>query len=177
MVVKKTGKGSVKKNYFTMLVSGLAIILLFSSSLYFLYRRSETIVNDVVIEHIEELADIFKKIDETAGIVGFEHEKNYIDFLTVISFVGSEVGSMNLQNPSGWDGPYLKDNPTIQEKYYVIIAGKQGYYIAPDNGVVLSNGKVIGKDIILNKDTDFEAIAKDPELVLHKDKALVRKIK
>ena len=140
-----------------------------------IYHQIDFAVSDSIVTHVERLGNIFKEINATAGIIGFEHEKNYIDFLTVKNFVGSEVGSMNLRKPKEWRGPYLKDNLTMQEKYYVVIVSDYGWYIAPGDGVVLSNKKVIGKDIILNAKTDLEVLVENG-LLKHKGKPLVCKI-
>lgn len=141
------------------------------------YTQMHTIANDMIVDHVEELADIFKKIDKECQIIGFEHEKNYIDFLNVAKFEGSLVGSMNLAYPSLWQGPYLKNNPTVQEKLYVVVVTPKGYYVAPGDGVVLANGKVIGKDIIINKDSDFDALVSDPQALLYNNQPMVRKFK
>jgi hypothetical protein len=174
---KKTkGQFSVQK-YIVPFGAGALLSILFSVAFYQLYQSIATITSDLIVEQVSELAEIFNRIDKTAGIYSFEHEKNYIDFLTVKNFVGSEVGSLNLRVAAGWEGPYLHDNPTIHEKYYVVINSNQGYYITPDDGIKLFNGKVLGKDIILNKETDFEQLVNDPEGLLYKNQPLARKIK
>jgi hypothetical protein len=128
--------------------------------------RSKTIKDDIISHDIIILSEIFKRIDKKCGIIGFEHEKSYIDFLNVKSFIGSEIGAMNLMYPDEWEGPYLKDNPTVQEKLYQVVNTKDNYYIIPSNGVELSNGKIIGQDIILNKYSDIkEMIEGDGDLI------------
>jgi len=163
--------------YVMPIVTASLLFILVVIAMYRLYTQIETIANDMIVDHVEELADIFKKIDKECQIIGFEHEKDYIDFLNVTKFTGSEVGSMNLAYPSQWQGPYLKDNLTVQEKPYVVIVAKTGYYIAPADGVVLANGKVIGKDIVLNKDSDFDALVRDPEALLYNNQPMTRKFK
>ena len=170
----------VRKNVLTYLMPALTaslLGLLFCIALYRYYMQMETITNDIIVDHVEELADIFKKIDKECQIIGFEHEKNYIDFLNVAKFDGSEVGSMNLAYPSEWKGPYIKDNPTVQEKLYNVVVAKNGYYVAPGDGVVLANGKVIGKDIIINKDSDFDALTSDSAALLYNNQPMARKFK
>jgi hypothetical protein len=170
----------LRKNMLTYLmpiVTASLLAILFVIAVYRYSTQMHTITNDMIVDHVEELADILKKIDKECQIIGFQYEKNYIDFLNVAKFDGSEVGSMNLAYPSEWKGPYLKDNPTIQEKQYVVVVAKTGYYVAPADGVVLANGKVIGKDIIINKDTDFDALMRDPELLLYNKQPMARKFK
>jgi len=146
-----------------------AVLLLFFISLFFLsfvlyWRQAHTFTSEIIVEHIQELSNIFEKINEDCGILSFEHQKNYIDFLTVKSFVGSEVGSMNLTYPDKWQGPYLNDNPTVQEKYYQVVRTQGGHYIVPGEGVILHNGKKIGEDILFDEDVDIEALIADKTL-------------
>lgn len=139
------------------------------------YSESRRIVNILVADQVEELAGIFRAIHEKCYIIDFEHEKNYVDFLTVINFAGSEVGAMNLAYPNRWEGPYVKDNPTMQQQQYVVISTEQGYFVAPGDGVRLSDGRIIGHDIVLNKETKFDELLADGTL-MYKGRALVQKI-
>ena len=154
-----------KKKSWAFFVGTIFVVLV---GLTFMRYRwfSREYTNALIAQDVARLKDIFERIDATCGIINFEHEKNHIDFLNVISFVGSEVGSMNLRNPSFWQGPYIKDNPTMQEKYYQIVVTPSGHFIAPGDGVKLGNGKIIGKDIILNKDSDFAKLMRTPEALL-----------
>lgn len=163
--------------YLMPLITASLLAILFAIAMYRYYTQMETITNDIIVDHVEELADIFKKIDKECQIIGFEHEKNYIDFLNVGTFKGSEVGSMNLAYPSNWQGPYLKTNPTVQDTLYTVVVAKTGYYVTPGDGIVLANGKVIGKDIIINKDSDFDALLNDPEALLYNNQPMARKFK
>lgn len=169
-----------RKNVLTYLmpiITASLLALLVVVAVYRFYTQMETITNDIIVDHVEELADIFKKIDKECQIIGFEHEKSFIDFLNVAKFEGSEVGAMNLAYPVAWQGPYVKDNPTVQEKLYVVVVNKAGYYVAPGDGVVLANGKKIGTDIVLDKDTDFDALLHDPEALLYNNQPMARKFK
>jgi hypothetical protein len=118
-----------------------------------------------MVQDVARLADIFQRIDAECGIIGFDYQKNPVNFLTIKhdGFVGSEVGSMNLRHPDRWQGPYLQDNSTIHSKEYQIVRTKKGYFITPGDGVRLPNNKVVGKDIILDEHADI------PALVLQKD--------
>ncbi len=123
-----------------------------------LWYQAKVSTNNFIAHDVQTLEKIFRNIDESCGISSFKHEVNYVDFLTVGTFAGSEVGSMNLREPKNWHGPYVKDNPTIQTKLYQIIATPKGYFLAPGNGVRLSNGSVIGKDVVLNEQSDIPAL-------------------
>lgn len=146
------------QRYSPGIVAALVLSLLLAITFWYLFRESRLIIDTVIADEIPELVEIFKKIDDKCGIIGFEHDKNHVDFLNVVKFVGSEVGSMNLMYPKNWEGPYKKDNPTVQEKLYQIVQTKDGYFIVPGDGVKLSSGKTIGKDIILDKSANIPAL-------------------
>jgi hypothetical protein len=91
--------------------------------------------------------------------------------LNVKEFSGAEVGPMNLAYPERWEGPYLEDNPTMQEKEYLIVRTKRGYFITPGEGVILPNGKDVGKDkIVLNEDTNIRILMTDSQALMFKDR-------
>jgi uncharacterized protein YkvS len=152
------------------------IVVLLGITVYTFVIRSKHATNESIVKHVEELTGIFEKINKTCGIIDFLHETNYVDFLTVKSFTGSQIGSMNLKYPDKWEGPYIQDNPVIQGKLYQIIKSKDAIIIAPGDGVELSNGKIIGKDIIINQDTDIEKFFADKETVEYKGKPLFARI-
>lgn len=129
-------------------------------SISMIWRQTKIVTDLIIQQDLQMLTKILNHINQECRIIKVKHEKNYIDFLTVTSFVGSEVGGLNLAFAQRWKGPYLKDNPTIQEKNYVLLANKQGYFIVPGDGVVLNNGKKIGVDIILNAQTDMQKLLK-----------------
>lgn len=148
------------------LIPGIAIALfslLFVGSLYQLMRQSRTNIDQLIVQDVAKLQKIFAQIQHDCVISGFEHDMNYIDFLTVEKFVGSEIGSMNLLHPDRWKGPYLKDNFTMQQEQYVVMKTKSGYYIVPGHGVKLSNGKVMGRDVIITPETDIEKMMIDSD--------------
>lgn len=154
-------------------IGSVALLTVLVSISFFMWWRQTSVWQDAVIdEHIRTLQGIFKRIDDDSHIIGFEHAKNYIDFLNVVTFVGSEVGSMNVAYPAKWKGPYLRENPTMQEQLYQIVRTKKGYYIVPGEGVELSNGKVIGKDIIFDEHSDIEAMLQDENALKFKDYVL-----
>ena len=165
------------KHYFFSIFAVLLLIGLFIISIVRLIDHSKTIKDDIISHDIALLGNILKHIDKKCGIIDFEHEKNYIDFLNVESFVGSEIGAMNLMYPEKWEGPYLKDNRTIQEKLYQVIKTKEGYFIAPGDGVKLSNGKIIGKDIVLNKDANIKQMIRNEDELSSDSRPLAMQIR
>ena len=158
-------------------ITSFFFLVLFIGTLLVFWQQSRRYPELIMADDIEQLAAIFLKINETAGIQGFEHQKNQVNFLNVTSFVGSEVGSMNLLHPGKWNGPYLHDNPTMQEQYYQIINTKNGYFLTPGDGVQLKNGKVIGKDIMLGYDADLISLAADEEALRFGNRPLAAPIK
>jgi hypothetical protein len=156
-----------------VIISSALLIGLFFLTLYQFRTQARIIINQVIATDVALLKTIFDRINTDCAIIGFDHEKNYIDFLTIKSFVSSEVGAMNLMVPEKWAGPYAQDNPTIQSKKYEIVHTKTGYYIVPGTGVQLSNGMVMGKDIVITSATDIDDIANEEHGLFYQGKALV----
>jgi len=138
---------------------------------------SQEYLGDLVAKDVEIVASMLERIDKDCKILSFDYQKNRINFLNVKSFVGSEVGSINLAYPNKWQGPYLDDNPTYQEKEYLVVRTNQGYFVTPGEGVILPNGKVIGKDIMLDENADIAAMAQDDQQLRFEGKALAVKLK
>jgi hypothetical protein len=137
------------------LFSATVLVGLVSVSVIVFFKQAQEETDLIIAEHIKQLSTIFSRIDATCGIQGFDHQRNSINFLNVISFSGSEVGSMNLIDPKQWEGPYVEDNLMVQNKCYEVIRTKKGYFIVPGEDVILSNGKVIGKDISIDYHSDI----------------------
>ncbi len=146
-------------------------LFLATISIYWRYGTHST--DSLIRQDVAMLQKIFKKIHNDCSIVGFAHIKNNIDFLTVKEFVSSEVGAMRLGFPKQWKGPYVKDNPTIQQQVYQILHNKAGYFIIPSDGVVLSNGKKIGVDFMLDENSDIATMLQDPQQLKSSAGALV----
>ncbi|HBR70208.1 TPA: hypothetical protein DIC20_02715 [Candidatus Dependentiae bacterium] len=157
-------KYKMSRRWWQFSTAGILVLLLAITIGVLLYNAKMS-TSRIIGRHVEEMGQVFELINEKCGILDFEHDVNYVDFLTVGSFVGSEVGAMNLRNPQEWGGPYLQDNPTIQTKYYEIIRTNKGYFLVPGNGVKLSNGMVVGKDLIFDKETDINALIEDGTLL------------
>lgn len=136
------------------------------------YYRSRWYSTSVITEDLKALQDIFKRIDESCTIMSFDAPISPINYLTVRSFEGSEVGAMNLAYPTRWQGPYLEDNPTVQGFEYQIVRTKKGHFITPGNGVMLPTGKELGKDIVLNKNSDITLMAAEEGVLMYNGKPL-----
>lgn len=149
---------------------------LFFISVWTFLRFSHYSTDTVIVQDLQNLQKIFKEIDKDCKIIGFEHTKNYIDFLTVKEFVGSQIGSMNVTYPRKWKGPYLKRTPTVNEQQYFILKNKNGYYLVPGDGVVLANGKTIGKDLMLDETSDIDALLQNSAALKSSQGLLAAKI-
>ncbi len=154
-----------KKRSWWMIGSAIGLIVLLSMTIGVFLYNAKMATNRIIVRDINQMEQIFKDINDRCGIVSFEHDVNYVDFLTVGSFVGSEVGSMNLRDSKGWEGPYVQDNPTVQSRYYEIIRTKDGYFLVPGKGSRLSNGSVLGEDLVLDKDADIPALIESKTLL------------
>jgi len=137
------------------ILTGIIFLGLLGIALYKMFYESRTYSDVVISQHVIELAKIFKRIDDKCKIIDFDYQKNPINFLNVVKFVSSEIGPMNLTYPKNWEGPYVKDNYNVQKREYQIVKTKKGYFITPGDGVRLSSGKIVGKDIILDEDADI----------------------
>ncbi|MBA3954024.1 hypothetical protein H0X48_01775 [Candidatus Dependentiae bacterium] len=163
---------SRKKNYLMPLVLGAVFILLFITISMRYVAQARKLDDKIIAQNIEKLAAIFQKIHQCCVITGFAHHKNTIDFLNVISFKGDRLGSMELQYPEKWEGPYLEQPLVSNGKEYQVVSTTKGYFIVPGDGVKLSNGKVIGKDIIIDNTADVAALMRNPEALLSQGQPL-----
>lgn len=145
-------------------ILGAGVILVTIITTFGIFTLIRHAPSDVISGDIQTLQKIFETINREAVIIDFEDDRTPVNFLTVEKFVGSSVGGMNLRNPHNWHGPYLADNPTIQEKHYVILKTAHGHYIVPDAGVELSSGKIIGQDIMLDHSSNIDMLIADGTL-------------
>lgn len=141
----------------------------------FAYYRTES--DEIISQEVVRLALIMEQIDRECKIIDFDEQRIPINFLNVTKFAGSEVGAMNLTYPENWTGPYLTNNPTIQGKEFQVVTTKQGFFVTPGDGVVLSNKKVVGRDIILDEDADIKALMSDPQGLSFQGKSLAARIR
>lgn len=154
------------------IITGLIVLVLVSITVVNYYYQPKAYVARLISRDLATLHDIFKKIDARCKILGFDYQNNPINFLNVGTFKSSEVGSMNLTYPTQWQGPYLSENLRVQGKEYQIVKTDKGLFITPGQGVELPNGKVIGKDIILDAQSDIQAMMQNDKALRYEDIAL-----
>lgn len=166
-------QGIRKKFFYQMLIIFVVCVLAIIAFMGIMYR-STTDLGGMIATDIVTLKAILEEIDKTCKIINFDYQQNWINFLHIKKdgFTGSEVGSVNLAYPEKWNGPYLQDNLEIQEIEYMVVRTKQGYFITPGQGVKLPNGKVIGKDIILDEGADIQAMMQDSQMLNYQGKSL-----
>ena len=150
----------------------LGIVFFIGMSFFDTLYRAKNDAGMMIVQEVVQLRDIFHRIHKTCVIIDFDEQKNPINFLNVEKFAGSEVGPMNLAHPEKWEGPYVKDNPTLYHIAYQVVSTKKGYFVTPGEGVTLPNKKVIGKDIIFDQKADIDAMMLNPEALLYKDRPL-----
>lgn len=150
--------------------TGFAVML--GMTIFSFMYRSKSVTGNVIADDVQKLAVIFEDIDKQCGIISFDYQQNPINFLNVATFTSSEVGPMNLSYADKWQGPYVDDNPAVQGKEYMVVRTRKGHFITPGNGVKLPNGMVIGTDIILNESADIQAMMRNPQKLLFKNRPL-----
>lgn len=160
------------------IVSVAIICALIGFSIFTFRARKARDKGVILTQDIARLAQVFQKIDATAGIAGFDFPKNEINFLNIKKdgFVGSEVGSMNLIRPARWEGPYINEISSLQEQNYMVVRTTRGYFIMPRDGIKLPNGKVIGTNIIIDENSDIESMMRDDTLLAHNGRPLAARI-
>lgn len=141
---------------------------------YYMYRQARLMNDRLISEQIEKLASAIGKIHQDCEIIGFTPDRSPVDFLTVKSFAGAEVGPLTLKRPAKWAGPYAELNFKMQDKLYEIVKISDGYAIVPGDGVRLSTGKVFGKDIRVTATTKLEELIQKHNLI-YNGKPLVAK--
>ena len=78
--------------YFTAAVFGALIII----AIFDLWYRSRIDEEQLIVRDLNHLVSIFEKIDKTADILGFDEQRNAINFLTIKKdgFVGSKISAL-----------------------------------------------------------------------------------
>jgi len=130
----------------------------------------------IIARDLKLIEATLKKIHADCIISGFTQIKNPLTFFNVITFTGSEVGTLNLVHPDKWRGPYIKDNPSIQGVEYQVVHAKDGLFIIPGDGVSLPNGKTIGKDIIVNEQSQVETMLHKDDTLCYKEYCFAKKL-
>ncbi len=173
--VNKKTKKKFRKFFPLLSMTLLALLVLFF--LLRVYKNKPYFVTSVISDDIGMIVDSLNRIDKECSILSIEHERNYVDFLTVAKFVGSEIGCLNLAFPDKWQGPYIEDNPTMRGKLYEIVKTKEGIFVVPGLGVKLPNGLRVGKDFEITFDSSIKEMLQDGGSLNYKGQALATELK
>jgi len=163
--------------YITSIIITIILGLFAALGAWMTMHSSKILPGQIMAQDITKITQTLRKINEDCVIASFDQQTVPIDFLNVGSFSGSEVGQINLAYPEKWQGPYLKESPNFKNIPYAVVTTKKGYFVVPGNGVQLPNGKIIGKDIVLDENADVMQLAKNPEGLNFKGKALAAQLK
>ena len=147
------------------------VLLLFFGTQY----ESKDNKAHIIARDLKLIEATLKKIHADCEISEFTQVKNPLTFFNVITFTGSEVGTLNLVYPDKWRGPYIKDNPSVQGIEYQVVRAKDGLFIVPGDGVSLPNGKIIGKDIIFDEKSQVEDMLHKNGTLCYKDYCFAEK--
>jgi hypothetical protein len=158
--------------HWSVMLTSILFLGLVVTAVYRFFNAPENKMGSIVAADLSVMANIFKEIETNCSIVGVKGNKDSIDFLNVASFAGKDVGPLTLAYPEKWQGPYLKDNPKIQGKFYQLVKTLKGYFILPGDGVELPNGKIMGKDLIITESSDLPALLKDATALFYNGKSL-----
>ncbi|MFH1461841.1 MAG: hypothetical protein ABIF12_02765 [bacterium] len=163
------------KRYFSIF-SGCVLLGLLLFSIFKIYRTGPYFVTTVISQDIQMIVNALNEIDKECSILSIESDRNVIDFLTVVKFVGSGVGCLNLAYSENWTGPYIEINPTIKGRLYEIVKTKEGFFVVPGQGVKLPNKLRIGKDFQINFDSVISDMIKIGGPLNYEGKALAIKL-
>ena len=136
------------------LFTTFTLLLLGFFAIFFTYRQyshGPIFMARVIGRDMQQVVEALTTIDENCSILSFDSDQNRLDFFTVKSFIGSEVGPLNLAYEAMWQGPYLQDNPQVQGKEYQAIKTKEGVFVIPGDGVRLPNEYVVDGQALLQK--------------------------
>jgi hypothetical protein len=159
-----------------IIIFAIAVVIVAGAIVLNFLSEKKKNVAAIITEDIVLLEQTLQKINNDCNIIQFTNVKNPLTFLNVVRFVGSEIGTLNVARPEQFNGPYLQDNPSIYGIEYQVIKTKIGLYIVPGEGVKLPNGKIMGKDIVLDENSDIDVLLRDSNTLLFNDKSLGKKL-
>lgn len=161
--------------YFTVFsATFLALLVVFV--FFKIYYTKPHFIAQLIKADLYRLEEILHKVDKTCEILSLQNDREKINFLTIKSFSGSMVGGINLAHPKKWGGPYVKQNPSIQNKFYELVQAQDGYFVVPGNGVVLPNGAVMGRDVVINRKIALGSALQPTGLLNYKGVPLATKV-
>lgn len=153
---KSTSKKSFnKKNILNILI--LIVIISLCAALSWFYFKK---IHSPIHKDVKKICSILEKIDKKCKIIKCLNINNNIDFLTVKEFAGDTIGSIILEEPKNWEGPYTESLITYNDKPFSLYIVDQKSYIVPSAETILEDGAVIGKDIIFDENANIQQLLK-----------------
>ncbi len=131
--------------------SGVILLTLLTIFLMRVFSDRSQVLVDVIRDDLKRIESALENIDKNCNILDILSDQAQLDFFTVEKFIGSTIGGLNLAFPKKWKGPYMAQNPTIQQKFYQIVHAKDGYFVIPGEGVRLPNRLLVGQDLKINE--------------------------
>lgn len=125
----------IKRNLFPILTIGVFAALFILAVVNLMYE-AKGFVTQQIKQDMQQLSEIFQKIDKSCRIIGFVEQRNAINFLNVKKFIGTEVGPVRLMFPDRWPGPFVRDNFSVFGDPYLVVRTKDGYFITPPDSYV-----------------------------------------
>ena len=118
---------SLFSSLFFMSLIGVVVLKTIHYRSYFL---SSVIEGDMVL-----LAQKLQAIDKDCTILAVTGQRVPLNFLTVKTFVGANVGGLSLARPQRWQGPYHTHQITLQQQYFDLVQNFEGLFILPGNKI------------------------------------------
>ena len=163
------------RKYFVVFSSTLLTLMLLVALFKVYYNKpyftASLINNDIKIVH-----EALHTIDKKCNILRFNSRRVILDFFTVRTFDGSVIGGVSLAYPKKWQEPVLHNNPIIQQKFYEVVRAQDGFFVVPGEGVELPTGLVMGKDLVIKRQTQVEPMLKPNGKLFFKGIELAKKI-
>lgn len=136
--------------------SSVLLVILLGLFLFKVVHYRSYYLSSVIEQDIVRIARILASVDKNCTILSINGEHTPVNFLNVKSFVGSNVGGLNLAYPQKWQGPYAEVSPTHQQRFYEIVRTREGLFVVPGQGVTLPTGLIVGRDILIDYETSVK---------------------
>jgi hypothetical protein len=146
----------IRKHFIIFSSTLIVLFLLLLMFLFKTYYNKPYFISNLIKNDLKIINTALKKIDKQCNIIGIKNDRVILDFFTVKKFVGSEIGGLNLAYPQEWLGPYLDNNPVLQQKFYEIVKVQDGFFIIPGSGIKLPNGVTIDKEFQITSATSIQ---------------------
>jgi len=129
----------------------------------------------VVRADLHNAVEALSRFDTDCGLKKVLPGIHALDFLTMSYLPVDSLAGFDIQNVRAWQGPYLKTVPVVDGRPYVLLATESGLFVAPSYGVRLPSGKLLGRDVVWDWQSDIDAMTADDAPLSHQGEPLARK--